>query len=444
MQNNVTVWATGFRDSNSGVQKTQWQFYNLTNMALIGFSTDTGGVVLNSTVATFTWGITDNHAHTTGTDYRLNNLILYTNGGTFPVWPGSNLQIPTNLSPAGVTAAIAAASNGDTIIIPATNATWTSGVTLNKDRVVMYGLGGTNSTVIISDAAITTFQVTGAQNTISNLQIRGDLTTDEADGFHNENLSNRYSRIFMNGLAVAMYAKQAGLMDNCIVVDANFSSRNIWGNSFYDSLYPLAWDSLNYFVYEDCKFYWTSGKNTTGSRPMMSSQQGDAWVVRHCYFEFNNASTDPAPVFDFHGESPGLGRPGVALQIYSNYYNFISGSVSGQKFVDVRGTRSLIYSNKFVGATYDSGQGIFYRDEDTPDYKVNNSYVWENKHGVSGTTAMPINDDANIAAGADYFTVALDPLVAIAYPHPFRNESAPGPVPFTPAAPRIRGIRIAR
>lgn len=452
--NNTLIWVSGSWDSAqaSANDRSRMYLYNATNWTLIGFSIDPF-VTLNRTVKDLSWGIQDAHSKDAGTVYRLGPLILFTNQAG-PVWPGGNLQIPTNSSSAGLVQAIAASSAGGTIILPATNQTWTSGVTLNKDRIVISGLagrpgsilaGGTNSTVITADGAIDALTVSGSLCTISNFQMRGDLVNDEAEFFHNTGAYNRYSRLLLREAEVGLYAEQAGLMDNCVSVDCNFMSRNIWGNSFYDSLYPLAWDSTNYFVYEDSSFYWTSGKNTTGSRPMMSSQQGDAWVVRRCFFELNNSSTDPAPMFDFHGDSPGLGRPGVALQIYSNYFSILAGSVSGQKFVDVRGTRSLIYSNRVVGATYDSGQGIYYREEDvgsSPNYIVNNSYVWENKHGVSGTTAMPINDDANIAAGVDYFTTALSPLVEIEYPHPLRNESLPAPPPYVSPPPRIRGVRL--
>lgn len=451
VQNNLLIWVTGIWDSAqaSAANRSRMYFYNATNMVLLGFSIDPF-VTQNDTVNTFTYGIDDAHTKDAGTVYRLGPVLLWTNGTTFPVWPGGNLRIPTNASPAAFTQAHTEASNGDSIILPGTNTTWTSGVTVSKNNLNISGIAsggmGTNFTVIIADGAFDAFTVSGTLNTISNFQVRGDLSNDENEFFHNTGPYNRYSRLLLREASVAMYAEQAGLMDNCVVVDCNFMSRNIWGNSFYDSLYPLAWDSTNTFVYEDNKYYWTSAKNTTGSRPMMSSQQGDSWIVRHCYFEFNNASTDPAPVFDFHGDSPGLGRPGVALQIYSNYYNFLAGSVSGQKFVDIRGTRSLIYSNKFVGGSYDSGQGISYREEDvgeSPNYIVNNSYAWENYDGTTGTDAFPISDDANITAGVDYFTTPLTPLVRLGYPHPLRNETPLTPGHAVPISIGIgRGVRI--
>jgi hypothetical protein len=176
----------------------------------------------------------------------------------------------------------------------------------------------------------------------------------------------------------------------------------------------------------------------------MSSQEAQAFVIRHNYMEFNKSSTSVQPAVDYHGDHDPIAtsdrRPGLGLQVYSNYWNDVIGTtISGSKFVDVRGGRSLIYSNRWVGSSFSSSDGIVYREEhpeDVPDYRVNNSYVWENKHGTLGTTAMPVNDDVNLADGVDYFSSALTPLVQIPYPHPQRGE---GPAVIGPAVPAFVG-----
>jgi hypothetical protein len=141
------------------------------------------------------------------------------------------------------------------------------------------------------------------------------------------------------------------------------------------------------------------------------------------------------------------------FQLYSNYFDFVSVSVSGQKFADIRGGVSVIYSNRVVGATYDSSFGIFYREENPGDaggdYRVIDSYVWENKHGSSGTTAMPINDNGVVNDGVDYFTSPLSPLVQLTYPHPWRgitssSESQNPAVQATVGAGRARSVTISR
>ena len=445
VNNNLTIWVTGLWDSAqaTATSRSRMYFYNATNMTLLGWSMPTD-VVQNSTVNTFKYAIHDAHTKDAGTSYRLGPVILYTNGTVFPVWPGSNLQVPTNNTVTAVQAAHDAASNGDTLVLPSTNTTWTSGVTLSKNSLKVRGMAsggqGTNLTVITADGGFTAFTVSGDFNTVSNLQIKGDGVTDEADGFLNTGMHNRYSQLYLRELNVAIYAQDFGLVDTSEIDDSWRAARVIFPSGYYATYYPLAWDSTNYMVFEDCVFRWTSAKNQTGSQAFISSQVSQSWVFRHNTVVFNNASTDPAPMFDYHGDDQGSGipTPGVALQVYKNDITVSAGSISGQKFVDVRGSRSLVYSNKVSGASFDANQGLFYREErplDVPNYIVNNSYEWENYDGTTGTDPIPVNDDVNITAGVDYFTTALSPLVQIPYPHPMRSSgtspTVPGTVPAT-------------
>lgn len=440
---NKKLWITGLFDSANN--RTIYHFYDRTNMALLGISS--GAIVLNSTVNEFQVGIKDAHTKTTGTKYRVGNIILYTNGTVFPVWPGSALQVATNLSRVGVGAAITNAADGDSIILPATNSTWTAELTVAKNNLNIAGISpngmGTNETLIIGDNGSSLFNVfkfTGNFNTLSNLAIIGDTVNDEVTAIRNDGSYNRFSHLRISELNVALYSTLPALMDNCVVIDVWRLLRAIPGNTFYNTYYPLDWDSTNQTaVIEDTLFYWTSEKNQTGSQAIISSQNGQALIIRHSYFNLDNASTDPSPWIDYHGDSPGLGRPGTSMQVYSNYVILNSGSISGQKAIDVRGSRSLIYSNRWVNATFDADQGISYREEDaasSPNYLVNNSYVWQNYHGASGTTTMPITDDSNITEGIDYFASALTPLLSVRYPHPLRD------LPLFIYTNEAKGIRI--
>jgi hypothetical protein len=299
---------------------------------------------------------------------------------------------------------------------------------------------GTNETTITGDNGSSTFHVfdvTGMFNTVSNFAVKGDGSNDEVDAFHNSGWYNRYSHLYVRECATAFYVHLPGLCDNSVIADNWRVGRVIFDNpsvtAFYDAYYPLAWDSTNYFVWEDCRFDWTSAKNDFAppANALITSQQGEAYVVRNCYIRLNGGggTAGPQPAFDFHGDDSGSGLPraGTAMQIYSNYFDLVSGTFSGNKFCDVRGSRSLIYSNRCVGDTW--SDGITYREErpsDSPNYLVNNSYEWENYDGAAGTTAMGVFDDANITAGVDYFTSAISPLNRIPYPHPLRNEAAAG------------------
>ena len=438
---NVKLWVTCLWDSANG--RTLFHFYNRTNMVLIGVSS--GATANNATVKDFRLGVIDAHTKTTGTKYRIGEVILFTNGTQFPVWPGNALHMPTNLTPTAVAAALTASSSGDHIILPATNATWTSGVTVSQDSRVLYGLGGTNGTVITADGVFDTFTVSGSFNTISNLQIKGDGTTDEADGFLLTGSHNRISGVYLRELNVAVYAQAPGLVDSCEIDDSWRTARVIFGPSFYDANYPLALDSTNVCVFEDCVMRWTSAKNQTGSQAFISSQVGQAWTVRHSTLVFDRAGADVSPMFDHHGDSSGLSRPGVIAQIYANTITIGASGISGQKFADLRGSRAMVYSNTVTGAQYDSGKGVVMRKDSisgTGSWLVNNTYVWANKDGASGTHDMAVTAEDGLADGVEWFSSAPTPLVQLAYPHPMRGTAVASsgiparPTQGTPAVSR--------
>lgn len=414
---NVRLWITCLFDSANS--KTLFHFYNRTNMTLIGVSS--GALVANSTVKDFRVGIIDAHTKTTGTKYRLGQIILYTNGTQFPVWPGGGVQCPTNFTPTAVTAALAASASGDHIVLPATNATWTSGVSVSQDSRVIRGLGGTNGTVITADGVFDTFAVSGSFNTLSNLQIKGDGTTDEADGIVVSGGFTHLSDLFLRELNVAIYWQAPGLSRRCVIGDNWRAHRVIFGSSFYDTYYPLALDSTNVACMEDSIYYWSSAKNQTGAQAFLSSQVGQAFVFRHNYVSLDAAGVTAAPVFDYHGDSSGLSRPGVIAQIYSNRVAIGATDISGNKFVDLRGSRAMVYSNLVTGATYDAGKGVVLRKDSisgTTSWLVNNTYVWANKDGTTGTHDMAVSPENGLADGVEFFTTAPAPLVQLPYPHP--------------------------
>lgn len=416
--NNIRLWVTCLFDSANS--KTLFHFYNRTNMTLIGVSS--GALVANSTVKNFRVGVIDAHTKTTGTKYRIGEIILYTNGTQFPVWPGGGVQMPTNLTPAAVTAALTDSAAGDHVVLPATNATWTSGVSVSQDSRVIRGLGGTNGTVITADGIFNTFTFSGSFNTISNLQIKGDGTTDEADGIVVNGGFTHISDVYLRELNVAVYFNAPGLVRRSRIDDCWRAHRIIFGSAFYDANYPLPLNSTNVACMEDNSYSWTSAKNQTGNQAFLSSQVGQAWVFRHNDIFVTNSSVTAAPFFDYHGDSSGLSRPGVIAQLYKNRVYLGSAlNISGNKFADLRGSRSMVYSNEVYGATYDAGKGVVMRVDSisgTSSWLVNNTYVFENYDGASATHAMAVTPENGLTEGLDYFDTKPDPLVQMQYPHP--------------------------
>lgn len=459
--NNFTIWVSGLWDSanNIGIH----QYYNQTNMTLIGFST--ASIAHNAAVSDFGWGITGAHSFSANRNFYLNNLILYTNGNVFPVWPGSGLQVPTNSTVTAMSAAITAMSNGDWLIVPATNQTWSSGVTFAKNNCTIAGLGDTNAggSIITLNGAITGWTVTGTLNVLTNLTITGVGTTDEATGIDHVGYHNRYTHILLKELDVAFYCRAPGLMDHFNLNDNNFSARNIFGfgSGFFESHYRLSRNSTNKMVYETGGIAWTSAKNQTGSGRIMSSQEDQAWCMRFVNIDLNKASASPQPCFDYHGDwDPGeLYNPGTLLEIYKVNLNVGASSISGGKFVHFRGSEGYVYSNTVTGAQFDSNQGIVLVEEhpfpeDAIPWPVTNSVVTANLDGATGTHAMSVNDDLTLGAGTtvaggrnwtNTFNAAF-PLVELQYPHPWvagdLNAGGGGGTINTATTLKIRGVRL--
>jgi hypothetical protein len=88
---------------------------------------------------------------------------------------------------------------------------------------------------------------------------------------------------------------------------------------------------------------------------------------------------------------------------------------------------------------------VYLREEDSSDPpidRVENTYVFENREGLTGTTLMPpiVNDAATskIVLNTHYFTNPPSGAYStwsLKYPHPWTGASAPGSPPDRPAPP---------
>jgi len=453
LQTNVRYWITGLWDSVNG--KTIIDIYNRTNMVLVGRTT--GALVNNDVVNEFDVGVYDAHIKTTGNKYRYGQIILYTNGTVWPIWPGNNLQSQTNSSVTAMTAAITAASDGDTIIIPATNQTWTSGVTVNKNRLritsVLNDRWGSNKSAITISGAVTdpnaAMVVSGYMNVLTNFMIKGAGVVEEADGISNTGQSNVYAFIHMENLNVPYSSHESCLVtffnninnDYCLARD----NRTV---TYYNNNVPLSKTSLKHAVYERGHAAWNSSKLDGGSEAGFSSQVGAAWIIRHNDFDLEDAAVNPAPGFDAHGETPGLIVPILSGLLTSNRLNRTT--AWNGKFIDVRSPNVWVISNIVTGV--DVLDGVYIRNEEAP-YPIANCYITGNFDGASGNVAMTVQDDGTATAGVDYFLTLPPDESTIDFPHPWWSaivagtwpNSAPTPdLVSSIGPPKIRGLILVK
>ena len=196
------------------------------------------------------------------------------------------------------------------------------------------------------------------------------------------------------------------------------------GTYNWDNYYPIAFDSLNYAVVEDCLFEDTEEMPNVGTLNAISSQQGASWVVRNSTFRLNQHAY--GPVLDAHGNiSPGL-RGVVSVQVINNRFE-INSPAEFYKLFDWRGGSGIFASNTVVAA---SGEMVVLREEDTFDNPLtppftdphSQIYIWGNKIDPRVTPLrIDVDDLSAIKEDSEYFMSPPANFKSVPYPHPLRK-----------------------
>jgi hypothetical protein len=458
---NKTYWCTMLCDTNIGANGIgKFALFDTNTWLMVGMSTL--GLQQKGVVDYVKFGDLEGHTINEKFNMYFDNFLMVTGSvaaANWPLLPPGAKVIPnstsrTDFDQAYTNAVAMVGTNRDTVAIPAGSANWSSQYTVAKDGLVVRG-AGTNTTALTRTgaAADALLKLTGQFNVVSNMSILGS-GTEFYTGIEFGSAGNwgKAGYLYMSGLSNCFLCANGGVAYKFVAGDSFRVARVINNTAYYDAHYPMAYDDTNTFCFEDGKGFISGAKAVTGSMVWISSQQGQAYQVRNCDWVVNNASCDMAPDFDFHGDdsASGIFRPGVSCLINSNRVTITSGQHNG-KFADMRGSQSSISSNQVIWSGTDDG--IHYREErplDAPNYHVTGpSRYWENYRGASGTSAMVITDDdpTYIILGSDLTNAAPASFVMVQYPHPLRNEAAASGIPdlgYTPAAPRLRGIRISR
>jgi hypothetical protein len=359
-----------------------------------------------------------------------------------------------------VAAAIATATHGDVVRIPAGTATWTSSIIINQKAITIIGAGVNNTIItntqtlpntgegVVFDVLCTNIGITrisGIQfngNQTSNiLFIRGDLWSS----FRIDNckfINVRYR-------AIAVSALLSGLIDSCTFVDC-FKTVDVAGGN-HETLswqLPLTLGTIQSIVMEDCIFLYENWY-PTATAATTSRGQGARSVIRHCTWT-NHLNIGFFPIIDAHGnqlpvagqttaEPPGgTGghRGNRQFEMYDNV--FTTDTFPGKSFrlTDLRGGLCVIYNNTWVGTGMDPAFRV--REEDGPsafNYKTTypgsdplQLYFSNNtSRGVAISTvdfAYP-EDPVFIIVGTNLFWSQMPSYTPLEYPHPFRRPSAP-------------------
>jgi hypothetical protein len=304
-----------------------------------------------------------------------------------------------------VSAAVASAIDGDTVVIPPGTASWTS--TLSFSRGIILQGAGNDQTVILDDVPLDnngnawvvkaslsstqSFRMTGI--TVRN----GSRTVTPASaavGIGGTCFSLRIDHCHFDQLyetAINTGGWVYGVIDHCLFTGrAGLSEAAIlvyqmnWGggsNGFGDGSWadPPYFGSEKFLFIEDNTFNNLASNQTNAG---IDCYAGGRYVCR--YNTFNNC----LPLN--HGtESPGRLRGSRAMEIYNNNINFTFGATCGQN----RGGAALYHDNTFTGAFNNSSINLnVYRE----------FYPFRYFGGASGNDLWDTNDSHGMYASGKH------------------------------------------
>src|SRR3984893_12768650 len=273
-----------------------------------------------------------------------------------------------------VSAAVASAADGDTVVLPAGTASWAQTLNISKS-ITLRGanINATDDLTVILDGVVLTgnaahiirasisptqsFRVSGITFRLGSRTTGagegGAITVTDSPTQTAPCTSLRIDHCHfdrLNQMGIRITGWFYGVIDHCqwdTSTTGNVFSMNIsaptWGGAT-NQLGNVSWADLSYFgtekfmYVEDCVFYNNASAVTSGS---IDSEQGGRYVFRHNTFK----NTAPGQ----HGTESGGYRGGRAFEVYNNTLNFPTVKLSGNLR---RSGTSLIYNNTYTAASY--------------------------------------------------------------------------------------------
>jgi hypothetical protein len=306
--------------------------------------------------------------------------------GVLPVLLAAPVKADTisaaNCSSSAVQTAINSASSGDTILVPAGNCTWTSGVDVpNGKNLVLQGAGSSNTVITMSLAGtavalnVTASRLTGfgfilpsgsASNDVGRITARGQGWRIDHNTFTNNVGGNRRCVYNSGGTGIP---HPVGLIDHNTFtrcrVDLNGDLSEAAGNNIW--FQPTGLGTNNAVFIEDNTFAYDASHMGN----MADSEFGGRYVVR-----FNTIIGSPTEAHGFGG-----GRATRSWEIYNNIMINCSGC-SSHFNTFLRGGTGMVFNNSMQTGY---GDIAFDLDRDTS--------------GGAGFCDGSKNYDGNIRAG---------------------------------------------
>jgi hypothetical protein len=371
-------------------------------------------------------------------------------------------------SQADVQAAVRAARNGDTVVLPAGDSTWRGTVTITKN-ITLQGQG-INSTflrehlqlLILSPAVNAPIRITGIYFDGSPFgQVSGEPTNRVGIAIYKTCTQLRIDNCYFNNWNPSIHysGKIYGVTDHCTFhngyVELQFS-QDLGDFGAADWRTPIHPGGLDTMVVEDCTFLVdVPGTKSDFIENRIYGQAGGRACIRHNTFTFKSALP---MIFDAHGESPNNGNAwGHSTHFYEVYNNTFNCKYT-YRFWNLRGGIHIFHDNAFNISGSQSEplfMGVLREDVGYPSGSgatqelIEKSFAWNNTYNGSPIAKSFANDgstNTEPVENVDFFNRPIHsgdpwyPYTPLTYPHPLTSGKpvASGPShkarPFT--APR--------
>jgi hypothetical protein len=319
-------------------------------------------------------------------------------------------------SRADVITAMASATHGDTVNVPAGSATWTAALTVSKG-ISLVG-AGTNSTIITANFTDSTkaliyveadasMRSADALTRISGFQLNCASMVNGVMVYNDSGTPITQVRIDNNyilsaagtsaGRSIYIIGSVYGVADHNVLRNFVSSGVSVEGKD------SLQWANLPIEIGGARNFYFEDNDIgiSTGSPTFFAGGHGGRYVARYNILR-NGSSGSIFPVFDMHGNQPSDITAMMVCEIYGNDVDL--GSWGGRVF-DQRGGTLLAFDNKITWGA--NGVDFKIREEYLDsNYPIGNAYVmhvrdsyyWGNReNNTLMTSPTVVNDEAENA-----------------------------------------------
>jgi hypothetical protein len=374
----------------------------------------------------------------------------------------------SSCSAADVQSAINSASNGDTVVVPAGNATWSSVVKIGTKAITLQGagVGSTNITHNVSGSQVRLVQFT--QHPTISTRITGfsfsggsyDHRFIECSGAANYTsapmrLDHNSFLSTSGGAILADFFSCRGLVDhNTFTASDNSEMVHNWGPGTSGWSVDVTPGSTNALYLENNTFYNGNASGTWNAQSAIQSYDAARVVVR--YNTFNDSQIDT------HGGS------NIGTRWFEFYENTFNTTLTAwEQSMDIRAGSGVIYNNHKTGVANSPAIMLRYecRSGDAQ-YRVGEGinrvhwspvYIWGNSASLSVDSSSG-GCSEQIQSGVNFITSSSQPssmklwqtslgnttysYSPFVYPYPLDANGMPNPSGSDTSIVPPRGLRV--